>query len=172
MKHGEKIPVETYRKMVAGGEDVPAPPAMKRPAKYRNTKCATCTTCDIPLSREGGKTHETQFDPPHEVLFFDSLGERACWHRLLGLQSAGIIRRLQRQAKFILQDGFTTPEGKKIRAIKMVIDFTYENVATGQKIAMDFKGGGRSTPDWKIKAKLFAKKFPEYILVTSKGDSR
>ena len=49
----------------------------------------------------------------------------------------------------------------------MVIDFTYENVATGQKIAMDFKGGGRSTPDWKIKAKLFAKKFPEFILVTS-----
>lgn len=75
----------------------------------------------------------------------------------------GIITNLQRQVSFELQPVYTNNQGKKIRPITYIADFTYEQ--NGKKYAEDVKGW--RTKEYSIKKKLFEYKYPEYTFVES-----
>lgn len=94
---------------------------------------------------------------------WDSKHEARDGAKLQQLASAGIISSLQRQVKFVLQEGYRNNQGKAIRPICYIADFVYER--DGQKYVQDSKGV--RTEVYKIKRKLFEKRYPEYIFVES-----
>lgn len=59
-------------------------------------------------------------------LSFPSKKEADRFLVLLLKQRAGMIRNLKIQPEFTLQEAFTTPEGEKIRAIRYLADYSYE----------------------------------------------
>lgn len=78
-------------------------------------------------------------------------------------QRAGLIKDLQEQVPFVLQEGYINNQGKKIRPIFYIADFVYEE--NGKKIVMDTKSPATRTEVYKIKKKLFEKRYQEYIFI-------
>ena len=78
-------------------------------------------------------------------------------------QRAGLIKDLQEQVPFVLQEGYVNNQGKKIREIVYIADFVYEE--NGNKIVMDTKSPATRTDVYKIKKKLFEKRYQEYIFI-------
>ena len=74
------------------------------------------------------------------------------------MQEQGIIKELQLQPKFILQDSFRY-EGKHNRAITYSPDFQFYDIESQKRITVDVKGF--KTEVYKIKRKLFLYKFPD-----------
>lgn len=79
---------------------------------------------------------------------------------LLELQEQGIVKDIKIQPKFELQPKYEKA-GKKIRAIYYIADFEVE-YSNGEVIVVDTKGV--STPEFKIKEKIFNYIFPEKVL--------
>lgn len=100
-------------------------------------------------------------------MVFDSKKESAEWARLSALQRAGKIRDLERQKRFILQDGFVNNKGERIRPICYVGDFSFYDVEQGSLVVMDTKSKATRTPAYLLKKKMFEHKFPQYIFVES-----
>lgn len=94
---------------------------------------------------------------------YDSRKEARRAAILEGQQNYGIIQDLQRQVVFELQAAYTNNKGEKIRAITYKADFVY--TMQGRRIVEDCKGF--RTPEYKLKKKLFEKKFPEYYFQES-----
>jgi Protein of unknown function (DUF1064) len=94
---------------------------------------------------------------------FDSEMEAKYYAHLMKLKGEGQIKDFETQPPFILQDSFRL-RGELVRQIKYVADFrVFEN--DGSSHIVDVKG--METADFKIKAKLYKKKFPEPLkLVT------
>jgi hypothetical protein len=92
---------------------------------------------------------------------FDSKKEAKDGLKLQQLASTGVISNLQRQVKFVLQEGYRNSQGKAIRPICYIADFVYER--DGKKYVQDSKGV--RTEVYKIKRKIFEKKYPEYIFL-------
>lgn len=90
---------------------------------------------------------------------FDSKAEAARYCELKLLERQGIIKDLRLQPRFRLQDGFTASDGKKIRPLDYVADFAYTDGA--KKVVEDVKGV--QTDAYKIKKKLFLKRYPEFV---------
>lgn len=87
---------------------------------------------------------------------WDSIAE---WERYLVLkdkEKRGQITDLQRQVKFVLQDGFEFM-GKRIQAIAYVADFVYYKADTKELVVEDVKGV--QTPEFKIKRKMFINRY-------------
>lgn len=84
---------------------------------------------------------------------FDSNREGQRYLDLKLLERAGEIKDLRMQYRFVLQDGYTNPTGKKIRPITYVADFVYWDIRKGCMIVEDAKG--MLTDVYKIKKKLF-----------------
>lgn len=61
-----------------------------------------------------------------KTLVFDSRKEMRRFLELQELQKAGEIRNLRLQVDFTLQEGFTTTDGERVRAIKYRADFVYD----------------------------------------------
>ena len=93
-------------------------------------------------------------------IVYDSKREAARWRELVLMERAGEIDDLQRQVKFVLQEGFNLPNGERVRPITYIADFLYVDRRTNKLIAEDAKG--IATQVYKIKKKLFQRKF-EYI---------
>lgn len=91
---------------------------------------------------------------------FDSKKEAQHYMELKLLQSAGIIRDLELQPKFILQESFKK-NGKTYREISYIADFKY--IEREQVIVEDVKG--KETEVFKIKHKLFEYKYPDLELI-------
>ncbi|NUQ82960.1 MAG: DUF1064 domain-containing protein [Bacteroidetes bacterium] len=93
---------------------------------------------------------------------FDSKGEARRWGALRLQERAGLIDQLDRQVSFTLVE-----KTAQDRAVTYRVDFTYRKA--GRLIAEDFKG--YETKEFKLKAKLFRAKYPEYdlIITNSKG---
>lgn len=108
-------------------------------------------------------------------IMFDSMKEANRYSELLLLEKVGTIKDLRLQHEFTLQDGFKTPTGEKVRAIRYVADFTYwerkedyetmENeliwsgaTRSGWKFVVEDTKGFR-TEKYKIKKKLLFDKF-------------
>lgn len=96
---------------------------------------------------------------------YDSKWEAQKGHELQLKQEAGLIKDLQRQVSFELQEGFTNNQGKKMRPIVYVADFMYFDCETNQTVVMDTKSPATRTDAYMIKKKLFEYKYPQYIFL-------
>ena len=94
-----------------------------------------------------------------DMYVFDSIAESRRYKELALLEKAGEITDLELQPKFTLQDSFKK-NGKTYRKIEYIADFMYEE--KGKTIVEDVKG--IQTDVFKIKHKLFEKKYPELEL--------
>ena len=94
-----------------------------------------------------------------DMYVFDSIAESKRYKELALLQKANKIENLQLQPKFLLQESFRK-NGKTYRKIEYIADFQYEE--NGQIIVEDVKG--KETEVFKLKHKLFEKKYPELEL--------
>ena len=90
---------------------------------------------------------------------FDSQLEANRYTELKLLQRAKVISNLRLQVPYVLQEGFKK-NGKSYQAIKYIADFVYEE--NGRTVVEDTKGV--QTDVFKIKHKLFEKKYPELEL--------
>lgn len=94
-----------------------------------------------------------------DMFVFDSIAESRRYKELKLLEQAGEINKLELQPKFTLQESFRK-NGKTYRKIEYVADFQYKE--NGKTIVEDVKG--MQTEVFKIKHKLFEKKYPELEL--------
>lgn len=89
---------------------------------------------------------------------FHSGAEARRYQILKLLERAGEIEDLELQPKFTVFDGFRK-KGKKHQAITYTADFKYKEVKTGEIVIEDVKGV--ETEVFKIKKKLFEKRYPD-----------
>ena len=101
------------------------------------------------------KNKKTQID----MYIFDSTKEAKRYRELKLLEMAGEISNLELQPRFLLQESFKK-NGKIYRKIEYVADFKY--IENGKTIVEDVKG--LQTDVFKIKHKLFEKKYPDLEL--------
>ncbi len=90
---------------------------------------------------------------------FASKKELKRYLELKTLEKAGKIKDLKLQPIFLLQEGFYY-QGKSIRQITYRADFEYVD-EKGNRVVEDVKGF--KTDVYKLKKKLFLKKYPDVI---------
>lgn len=90
---------------------------------------------------------------------FDSIQESRRYKELKLLLKAKEIQDLELQPHFLLQESFKK-NGKTYRKIEYIADFKYKE--NGKTIVEDVKG--MQTDIFKLKHKLFEKKYPELEL--------
>lgn len=128
---------QIYRKLGCGGD---VSPRAKRENKYGAVK----------TSREANG-REIKFDSQKEADRFD---------RLMLLLRGGAIRDLRLQVNFTLQEGYTTPEGERVRPIVYRADFTYYDARTGEYVVEDTKSCATGKDKvYRLKRKLMMEKF-------------
>jgi hypothetical protein len=94
---------------------------------------------------------------------YDSKTEcKRAWELKL-LEKAGKIKDLKEQVSFELQPSFKTAQGKTIRKMEYTPDFVYYDFKFKGLVAEESKGF--RTPDYRIRAKLFQYKYPQYIFI-------
>ena len=93
---------------------------------------------------------------------FDSKREGNRYLELKLLERAGKIKDLELQHQYELQPSFKK-NGKTIRAITYVADFTYFDLERMRIVVEDVKGF--KTDVYMLKRKLFEYKFPELTIV-------
>ena len=103
----------------------------------------------------------------YDGITFDSIVEKDRYKYLKAREQEGHIHNLQLQKQYILQESFKY-HGKTIRAITYKADFFYVD-DEGYEIIEDVKGV--LTPEFKLKAKLFKKRYPFIVfkIVTKAG---
>ena len=94
-----------------------------------------------------------------EDYVFDSIQESKRYKELKLLLRARQISNLELQPHFLLQDSFRK-NGKTYRKIEYIADFKY--IENGKTIVEDVKG--MQTDVFKLKHKLFEKKYPDLEL--------
>lgn len=108
---------------------------------------------------------------------FDSQKEARRYLQLMDALRIGVICDLRLQQDFTLQEGYTTPEGERIRAIRYKADFVYtvrwegEYIPTGisfddleywrkarpgTRVVEDTKSTATKTPQYRMKYKMMA----------------
>ena len=91
---------------------------------------------------------------------FDSHAEGERYLKLREKQDRGEITALEVHPVFVLEPPFIY-RGKRIQAITYAPDFTYQEGRT--LVAEDVKGGkATQTEVFRLKAKLFKRKYPQY----------
>lgn len=88
---------------------------------------------------------------------FDSEKEARRFGELKLLLRAGEIKNLKLQQDFTLQEAYTAPDGERVRAIRYVADFTYEE--NGEIIVEDVKSRATKTRVYEMKRKLLREKY-------------
>lgn len=96
---------------------------------------------------------------------YDSKKESRRAVELQYLERADKIKNLERQKRFILQEGFVNNQGQKIRPISYLADYYYEE--NGQKIVEDVKSPATRTQVYMLKKKLFQFKYPDIKFIES-----
>ena len=94
-----------------------------------------------------------------EDYVFDSIAESRRYKELKLLLQAGKISNLELQPHFLLQEAFKK-NGRTFRKIEYIADFKY--IENGKIIVEDVKG--IQTDVFKLKHKLFEKKYPDLEL--------
>ena len=89
---------------------------------------------------------------------FDSKKEAQRFDDLMALQLAGEIRDLRLQVEFTLQGAYTTVDGRRIRAIRYLADFTYYRRCgdNWEYVVEDVKSKATKTRAYTMKKKLMA----------------
>ena len=138
------------------------------------------------LASNGGKGKSKYRNIPAERseesanIRFASQKEARRYDELMLMLKAGKIRDLKLQPQFTLQEAYTTPDGKRIRAIRYNADFSYVTMEMRQTVARgdlgtiplgkpfeyselvveDTKGGkATQTPLYKMKKKMMQDKY-------------
>ena len=93
---------------------------------------------------------------------FASKAEANRYGELLLLQRAGQISGLKLQPRYILQEAFVDSNGCKVGSIAYVADFEYVENKRIAVVVEDVKG--METQVFKIKSRMFRKRYPEYCL--------
>lgn len=93
---------------------------------------------------------------------FDSTKEANRYVELKYLEKAGKIKDLVLQPKFLLQPSYKK-NGKTIRKIEYVADFSYLDIKTNKIYIEDVKG--MKTDVYKLKKKIFEYNYPELVIV-------
>lgn len=91
-----------------------------------------------------------------EGIRFDSIAEYRRYEELKLMEKAGEISCLSVHPRFLLQEAFITPDGKREAQITYEADFKY--FEQGKPVVEDVKGV--RTEVYKIKRKLFLKRYP------------
>ncbi len=92
---------------------------------------------------------------------FHSIKESRRYMQLKLLQKVGSISDLQLQPKFVLQEAFYDNAGTKHQPITYSADFQYIDTRTQETVIEDVKSSKTFNTDvYKIKKKLFLKKYP------------
>ena len=90
---------------------------------------------------------------------FDSKAEMARYGILRLMERAGEISDLRVHPKFTLQEAFTDKWDNRVRAIRYIADFAYNE--NGEQVVEDVKGGkATQTATFRLKAKLFRRRYP------------
>ncbi len=90
---------------------------------------------------------------------FASKKEARRYDELMLMLRAGEIRDLKLQPQFTLQEAYTTPDGKRVRAIRYDADFSYIDCETGERVVEDVKSNATKTRVYQMKRKLMLEKF-------------
>lgn len=102
-------------------------------------------------------------------IVFDSVMEGMYYAYLLELKRKKLVKKIERQVTYVLQEGFTHPiSRKKIRPITYIADFVITD-DKGEKLVVDVKG--KKTPEFRIKEKLFFHRYPELEFICVQWDS-
>lgn len=83
------------------------------------------------------------------------------------MEKIGIIRDLEKQHTFVLQEGYVNNKGEKIRPICYIADFVYFSNEEKRWTVEDVKSPATRTEVYRLKKKLFEKKYPEYYFIES-----
>ena len=139
------------RQMREKAKNSPSEPSQGK-RKYKN----------VPAERSG----------ENAKLRFDSQKEARRYDELMLMLKAGEIRNLKLQPQFTLQEAYTAPDGKRVRAIRYVADFSYEIMRSYWKgyeehcpddgwclEVEDVKSKATKTRVYAIKKKLMQEKF-------------
>ena len=96
-----------------------------------------------------------------EGIRFDSKKEAGRFRELQAMLQAGLIRELRLQQDFTLQEAYTTPDGRRIRAIRYCADFCYERKTQNgwEKIVEDVKSRATRTQKYIIKRKMMQDRY-------------
>ena len=100
-------------------------------------------------------------------LMYDSKKEARRAYALDVLVMCGRISQLERQKRFILQEGYINNKGEKVLPIVYVADFVYYDHDKGCLIVEDVKSPATRTGVYKIKKKMFEYKYREYTFLES-----
>lgn len=84
---------------------------------------------------------------------FDSKREADRYAELMAMLKRGDISNLKLQPEYTLQEGFTEPDGTKVRPVRYRADFSYTD-ANGMTVIEDAKGV--RTKEYLLKRKLMA----------------
>lgn len=95
-------------------------------------------------------------------VMYDSRKEMRRAAALDWMLKAGVIRDLERQKAFVLQEGYYNNKKEKIRPIFYLADFVYYDNERKMWIVEDVKSPATRTDVYLIKKKLFEKRYPEY----------
>lgn len=93
---------------------------------------------------------------------FDSKKEANRYCELKMLERAGKIKDLELQHQFVLQPPFRK-NGKLIRAITYVADFTYYDLEKMKNVVEDVKG--YKTDVYALKKKIFEYQYPDLTII-------
>jgi len=102
-----------------------------------------------------------------EGIIFASKAEMQRYGELRIMQKAGIIRDLEIQPEYILQEAFTW-KGQKFRPILYRADFRYLDLTTNRNIVEDVKAKSYLTEVYKLKKKMLLKRYPDLNFVEVK----
>lgn len=91
---------------------------------------------------------------------FDSKAEGNFYGRLKLLQRAGLIKEIQLQPSFLLQEPFTDRYGEMHNAISYIADFRVTFPDGSQKV---YDTKGVRTKEYVIKKKLFLMRYPDAL---------
>lgn len=86
------------------------------------------------------------------IITFDSQKEARRYDELLAMQRAGTISDLRLQPQFTLQESYKTSDGKRVRSICYVADFSYTK--DGKTVVEDVKSQATKTPQYEMKRKM------------------
>lgn len=84
---------------------------------------------------------------------FDSKAEARRYQELCLLQAAGEISDLQVHTRYLLQEGFDTVTGERVRPMYYTDDFSYDEA--GRRIVEDVKSPASKTQAYQMRKKLF-----------------
>lgn len=100
---------------------------------------------------------KTQRQAEQEPITFDSKIEACRYDELMLELKAASIRDLRLQPQFTLQESYKTCDGKRVRAIRYVADFSY--IRDGALVVEDVKSKATKTAQYQMKRKMMMERF-------------